>query len=332
MFRWGILSTARIGREQVIPQLQDSGNGVVTAIASRDHARARALADRFGARLAFWSYEDLLASDQVDGVYIPLPTSQHIEWSIRAAQAGKHVLCEKPIALHADEITPLIAARDANKVLVCEAFMVTYHPQWRKVRELIADGAIGRLRHVQGAFSYFNIDPDNMRNQPDLGGGGLPDIGVYPTVSTRFSTGREPLRVQAVVERDPDFGTDIYASVKADFGDFEMSFYCSTQMALRQLMVFHGEKGFIEVSAPFNAGDYGHAAITLHNVDHEQAQIFRFPGVRQYRLQAEAFVRKVQGGEEEVFTLEQSVLNQKFIDAVYRAAAHDGWEKVQGSS
>jgi predicted dehydrogenase len=332
MFRWGILSTARIGREQVIPQLQDSGNGVVTAIASRDHARARALADRFGAPLAFWSYEDLLASDQVDGVYIPLPTSQHIEWSIRAAQAGKHVLCEKPIALHADEITPLIAARDANKVLVCEAFMVTYHPQWRKVRELIADGAIGRLRHVQGAFSYFNIDPDNMRNQPDLGGGGLPDIGVYPTVSTRFSTGREPLRVQAVVERDPDFGTDIYASVKADFGDFEMSFYCSTQMALRQLMVFHGEKGFIEVSAPFNAGDYGHAAITLHNVDHEQAQIFRFPGVRQYRLQAEAFVRKVQGGEDEVFTLEQSVLNQKFIDAVYRAAAHDGWEKVQGSS
>jgi predicted dehydrogenase len=305
---------------------------VVTAIASRDHARARALADRFGAPLAFWSYEDLLASDQVDGVYIPLPTSQHIEWSIRAAQAGKHVLCEKPIALHADEITPLIVARDANKVLVCEAFMVTYHPQWRKVRELIADGAIGRLRHVQGAFSYFNIDPDNMRNQPDLGGGGLPDIGVYPTVSTRFSTGREPLRVQAVVERDPDFGTDIYASVKADFGDFEMSFYCSTQMALRQLMVFHGEKGFIEVSAPFNAGDYGHAAITLHNVDHEQAQIFRFPGVRQYRLQAEAFVRKVQGGEEEVFTLEQSVLNQKFIDAVYRAAAHDGWEKVQGSS
>lgn len=328
MFRWGILSTARIGSEQVIPQLQDSENGVVTAIASRDHDRARALADRFGAPLAFSSYEDLLASDEVDGVYIPLPTSQHIEWSIRAAQAGKHVLCEKPIALHADDIAPLIAARDKNNVLVCEAFMVTYHPQWRKVRELVGHGAIGRLRHVQGAFSYFNIDPDNMRNQPGLGGGGLPDIGVYPTVSTRFSTGREPLRVQAMVERDADFGTDIYASVKADFGEFEMSFYCSTQMALRQVMVFHGEKGFIEVSAPFNAGDYGHAAITLHNVNHEEAQIFRFPGVRQYRLQTEAFVRKVQGGEEEVFTLEQSVLNQKFIDAVYRAALHDGWEEV----
>jgi predicted dehydrogenase len=328
MFKWGILSTATIGREHVIPQLQDSENGVVTAIASRDHDRARALADRFGAPLAFSSYEELLASSEVDGVYIPLPTSQHIDWSIKAVQAGKHVLCEKPIALRANEIAPLIAARDANNVLVCEAFMVTYHPQWHKVRELIADDAIGRLRHVQGAFSYFNTDPENMRNQPELGGGGLPDIGVYPTVSTRFATGREPLRVQATVERDPDFGTDIYASVKADFGEFEMSFYCSTQMALRQLMVFHGEKGCIEVTAPFNAGDYGHAAITLHSVNHEEAQTFRFPGVRQYRLQAEAFVRKVRGADEEVFSLEQSVLNQTFIDAVYRAADHDGWETV----
>ncbi|MCB1438479.1 MAG: Gfo/Idh/MocA family oxidoreductase [Nitratireductor sp.] len=328
MFKWGILSTAKIGREQVIPQLQDSENGVVSAIASRDQARARALADRFGVPLAFSSYDELLASDEVDGVYIPLPTSQHIEWSIKAAKAGKHVLCEKPIALNADEIAPLIEARDAAGVLVSEAFMVTYHPQWRKVRELINEGAIGRLRHVQGAFSYFNMDPGDMRNQVALGGGGLPDIGVYPTVTTRFATGSEPLRVQASVERDAEFGTDIYASVKADFGDFELSFYCSTQMALRQVMVFHGEKGFIEVTAPFNAGDYGHAVVTLHDAGHEQARTFRFPGIRQYRLQAEAFVRKTQGGDEEVFTLEQSVLNQKLIDAVYRAGSSDGWVDV----
>jgi len=186
MFRWGILSTAKIGRDHVIPQLQDSENGVVRAIASRDHARARAVADRFSVPLAFSSYEELLASDEVDGVYIPLPTSQHIEWAIKAAQAGKHVLCEKPIALHADEIAPLIEARDANKVLVVEAFMVTYHPQWRKVRELLSDGAIGRLRHVQGAFSYFNADPSNMRNKPELGGGGLPDIGVYRRLRPGF--------------------------------------------------------------------------------------------------------------------------------------------------
>ena len=328
MFKWGILSTAKIGREQVIPQLQDSENGVVSAIASRDQARARALADRFGVPLAFSSYDELLASDEVDGVYIPLPTSQHIEWSIKAAKAGKHVLCEKPIALNADEIAPLIEARDAAGVLVSEAFMVTYHPQWRKVRELINEGAIGRLRHVQGAFSYFNMDPGDMRNQVALGGGGLPDIGVYPTVTTRFATGSEPLRVQASVERDAEFGTEIYASVKADFGDFELSFYCSTQMALRQVMVFHGEKGFIEVTAPFNAGDYGHAVVTLHDAGHEQPRTFRFPGIRQYRLQAEAFVRKTQGGDEEVFTLEQSVLNQKLIDAVYRAGSSDGWVDV----
>lgn len=328
MFRWGIMSTAKIGREQVIAQLQDSENGVVTAIASRDHASARALADRFGVPDAVTGYQDLLTSPNVDGVYIPLPTSRHIEWSIKAAQAGKHVLCEKPIALNAKEIAPLIEARDAANVLVSEAFMVTYHPQWHKVRELIENGSIGRLRHVQGAFAYHNTNPEDMRNQPGLGGGGLPDIGVYPTVSTRFSTGCEPQRVQATVERDPDFGTDRYASIRADFGDFELSFYCSTQMALRQLMVFHGEDGFIEVSAPFNAGDYGHAAITLHNRGHDGAQTFRFPGVRQYRLQAEAFVRKAQGGDEEVFTLEQSVLNQKLIDAIYRAGEHDGWENV----
>ncbi|MGJ8569415.1 MAG: Gfo/Idh/MocA family protein [Hoeflea sp.] len=328
MFRWGILSTARIGRDYVIPQLQDSENGVVTAIASRDHARARALADRFGVPLAHSSYEELLASEEVDGVYIPLPTSQHIEWAIKAAQAGKHVLVEKPISLHANEIAPLIAARDAANVLVCEAFMVTYHPQWLKVRSLIAEGAIGRLRHVQGAFSYFNTDPSNMRNNASLGGGGLPDIGVYPTVATRFSTGKEPLRVQSTVEMDPDFGTDRYASVKADFGEFEMSFYCSTQMAARQNMVFHGDDGFIELSTPFNSGEYGHPTVILENRGHDQATTFRFGGVRQYRLQAEAFARKVSGSEDEVFSLEQSVLNQKFIDAVYRAAKHDGWEAV----
>ncbi|MCY0149433.1 Gfo/Idh/MocA family oxidoreductase [Hoeflea sp. G2-23] len=328
MFRWGIMSTAKIGRDHVIPQLQDSDNGVVTAIASRDHGRARALADRFGVTHAFASYEELLASPEVDGVYIPLPTSQHIEWAIKAAEAGKHVLCEKPISLHADEIAPLIKARDANNVLVCEAFMVTYHPQWKKVRELLAAGAVGRLRHVQGAFSYFNKDPQNMRNQPGLGGGGLPDIGVYVAVSTRFSTGAEPVRLQATVERDADFGTDIYASVKADFGDFDLSFYVSTQMAARQLMVFHGEQGYLEVTAPFNAGDFGNPEVSLFSRDHDRAEVFRFPGVRQYRLQAEAFVRKVGGSDDEVFTLEQSVLNQKLIDATYRAADHDGWEKV----
>src|SRR5690606_36769863 len=220
-----------------------SDNGVVAAIASRDAGRARQLADQWSAPYAFGSYEELLASSDVDGVYIPLPTSQHVEWTARAIEAGKHVLVEKPMALKAQDIAPLIALRDRHKVLVSEAFMVVHHPQWIRVRELIAQGAIGRLRHVQGAFSYFNVDPHNMRNQPDLGGGALPDIGVYPTVTTRFATGSEPQRVQASIERDATFGTDIYSSVRADFGSFELSFYLSTQMAARQIMVFHGDKG-----------------------------------------------------------------------------------------
>ncbi len=192
MFRWGILSTAKIGREQLIPAIVDAENGVLSAIASRDVKKARALAERFGAQHAFGSYEAMLASDKIDGVYIPLPTSQHVEWAEKAANAGKHVLVEKPLALDARDIGRLIKLRDKKKVLISEAFMVTYHPQWIKVRELVQSGAIGTLRYVQGAFTYFNVDPKNMRNILSLGGGALPDIGVYPTVSTRFVTGKEP--------------------------------------------------------------------------------------------------------------------------------------------
>jgi predicted dehydrogenase len=328
MLRFGIISTAKIGRDAVVPAIQDAENCVVAAVASRDLARAREMADRFSAPHAFGSYEEMLASDKIDAVYIPLPTSQHIEWAIKAADAGKHVLCEKPIALKAGEIDGLIAARDRNKVIISEAFMVTYAPVWRKVRSLIAEGAIGKLRHVQGVFTYFNRDPGNMRNIPELGGGGLPDIGVYPTISTRFSTGKEPLRIQAVTERDPEFGTDIYSSVKADFGDFELSFYISTQMANRQLMVFHGTEGFIEVKSPFNADRWGPEEIELSNRGHNQSTIFRFQDSRQYRKQAEAFARAAKGEQEEIVTLENSRLNQKVIDAIYRASEKDGWEPI----
>lgn len=328
MLRFGIISTARIGEELVIPAIQDATNCVVAAIASRDLSRARAMADRFSVPHAFGSYEEMLASDKIDAVYIPLPTSQHVEWTIRAADAGKHVLCEKPIALAAHEIDTLIAARDRNKVLVTEAYMVTYSPVWRKVRSLLQEGAIGTLRHVQGAFTYFNRDPGNMRNIPALGGGGLPDIGVYPTISTRFVTGKEPLRVQANTERDKEFGTDIYSSVRADFGDFELSFYISTQLAARQVMVFHGDKGYIEVKSPFNANRYGAEELELTNQGRSHSQHIRFQDCRQYKLEAEAFTRAALGEKEEVVTLESSKNNQKFIDAVYRASEKDGWESV----
>lgn len=329
MLRFGILSTAKIGRELVVPAMQDAENCVVTAVASRDLSKARAMADRFSVPHAFGSYEEMLASDVIDAVYIPLPTAQHVEWTIKAADAGKHVLCEKPIALKASDIDQLITARDRNGVLVSEAFMVTYTPVWRKVRALLAEGAIGRLRHVQGVFTYFNRDPGNMRNIPELGGGGLPDIGVYPAIATRFATGAEPLKVQAVVERDAEFGTDIYSSVKADFGGFELSFYVSTQMANRQSMVFHGTEGFIEVRSPFNADRWGAEEVELSNQSHNQSQVFRFQDSRQYRREAEAFAKAaLSGNRSDVVSLESSRDNQRFIDAIYRAGEKDGWETV----
>lgn len=328
MFRWGILSTAKIARDQVLPAIADANNCIISAIASRDMARARALADRFGAEHAFDSYEALLKSDHVDGIYIPLPTAHHVEWSLKAAAAGKHVLCEKPIAMHAGEIEQLIAAREKYGVLISEAFMVFYHPQWHKVRSLIQDGAIGQLRQVDGAFTYCNMDPDNMRNQPILGGGALRDVGVYPMVTTRFVTGLEPKRIRSRIQYSAEFGTDIYASVISDFGDFELSFYCSTQMALRQTMVFHGDKGWIEVHAPFNAGDYDFGKVTLNSIGFANQQVFRFSAERQYRSQVEDFVDAAMGGTTEIFTLENSRNNQHAIDATFVAGANGGWQPI----
>ena len=329
MLRWGIVSTAKIGIEQVIPGILLADNGIVTAIASRDESRAKAVAERFNIQHTFGDYDALLASDLVDAVYIPLPTSQHAEWAAKAARAGKHVLCEKPIALKADQIDDIIAAHEESGKVVSEAFMVTYHPQWHKVRSLIADGAIGQLRLVQSAFCYHNVDPNNMRNVPALGGGVLPDIGVYPTVTTRFSTGAEPVRVSAAVDWDETFGTDTFASFRADFGSFELSAYIATQMALRQEISFHGDKGWISVQAPFNAGLYDSDAVFLNNANHSEIQEFRFPGVHQYQKQVEAFGHAVQSGDTSgIFSLEDSKKNQLLIDAIYRAGKSGEWEAV----
>ena len=336
-FRFGILSTAKIAREQLVPAIGRAENAVVAAVASRSGRRARAFAERVGAAHAFDDYDALLASDAVDGVYVPLPTSQHVEWARRAVEAGKHVLCEKPIALRAKDIDALVRARDASGKLLSEAFMVTYHPQWEKVRDLLARGAIGRLRMIDAAFTYHNVDARNMRNRPELGGGVVPDIGVYPVVSARFATGREPERLQATVEFDPDFGTDRFASVRADFGDFEMTFYLSTQLAARQTIAFHGDKGFLELTAPWNSNLYEGDELRLHDRGHAATRTFRYTGVDQYALQVEAFVRAARetdaGGADDaarrrVFSLEDSIRNQRVIDTIYRAGRSGRWEKV----
>ena len=321
MLRWGILGGAKIAREQVIPALLKADGCVLAAIASRDGERARRLAEHFGAREAFGSYEALLASPDVDAIYIPLPTSDHVAWTRQAIEAGKHVLVEKPIALQAGEIEPLIEARDRVGVTVAEAFMVRYHPQWAAVRDWIAEGRIGRLAHVQGSFSYHNVDPNNMRNRLDQGGGALPDIGVYPVVATRLVTGLEPTRARARIRRDPVFGTDVFADCDVDFGDFHLSFYVSTQMGARQTMVFHGTAGFIEMDGAFNTNVYALGAVHLHDGKHGRTETLRFGGVDQYRLQAEAFSRAVAGSGDRLFSLEESVLNQRVVDALYASEA-----------
>lgn len=321
MIRFGVLSTAKIAQQQLIPAIVQAANAQLTGIASRELKRAKKLADRVNAPLAFGSYDEMLHSDDIDAVYIPLPTSQHVEWTEKAISAGKHVLCEKPLALKAAQIAKLIRARDKSQVVVSEAFMVTYHPQWIKVKDLIAKGAIGQLRSISGSFTYFNRDPSNMRNRPELGGGALPDIGVYPVVCSRFVTGEEPESVLASVEFDPEFKTDRYAQVNFKTANVDVSFYVSTQLSNRQTMVFHGDKGFLELTAPFNSNLYEGDEVRLHNNNHTQTRIFRYTGVNQYQAQVEVFSRYIESGKGAVFSLEDSIKNQKVIDAIYKSGS-----------
>ncbi len=316
MFRWGILSTAKIARQQVVPAILLSRNGALHGVASRSLDKAQAFAQRFGAAKVYGSYEDLLADADIDGVYIPLPSSMHVEWAIKAAEAGKHVLCEKPIAMQAADIDRIISVRDKTGVLISEAFMVHYHPQWHKVAELLSSGVIGELKHVHGAFSYFNDDGANFRNQPNLGGGALADIGVYPVVTTRIVTGKEPINISAKVEISEEFGTDTYAAVRAEFDTFDLNFYCSTQMSLHQIMVFHGTLGQITVTAPFNAGDYDFAEVRLAKRARDEVHTFRFAEQNQYVLQVEAFADHAITGSGRTFTLENSKKNQQVIDEI----------------
>jgi predicted dehydrogenase len=314
--RWGVLSAGKIAREWVAPALDRSDRGALVAVASRTPGKAEALAAPYAAR-THSSYEALLADTDVDAIYIPLPNGDHVEWTAKCLRAGKHVLCEKPIALRADEIDGLIALRDETGLVAAEAFMVTHHPQWLRVRELVAGGAIGRLRQVQAAFSFFNDDPANIRNMPELGGGALRDIGVYPSVVTRFVTGAEPAEIAAEIEWDR--GIDATARVQATFPDFRLDFYVSMRMAPRQLVAFHGDKGWIAVHAPFNAGAYGDSVIEIRNAD-ASVTFERFPRSDQYLHQADAFNASILDGADYPCTLEFSRGNQRMIDMIYDAA------------
>jgi predicted dehydrogenase len=315
--RWGILGAAKIAREWVCPGIHASRQGRVAAVASRERVRAVGLAEPYDARVVD-GYAALLADPEIDAVYIGLPNSAHVEWTERALAAGKAVLCEKPIALRAGEIDRLIEVRDRSHKLAAEAFMVVHHPQWRRVQEMVEEGAIGRLVQVQGAFSFYNDDPGNIRNQAALGGGALRDIGVYPCVATRFVSGAEPEAIEAA-SIDWERGIDAAARVMARFPGFALDFYVSMRLAARQEMVFHGDKGWIAVRCPFNAGFYADPVVELRTAD-GMRRLERFPRAEQYREQIDAFNGSVLEGVPYACPLEFSRGNQAMIDMIYAKA------------
>jgi predicted dehydrogenase len=329
--RFGVMGTARIALEKVIPAMQASSHCRIAAIASRDRARAEAAAERLGIPRSFGSYEALLEDPEIEAVYIPLPNHLHVPLSIAAAEAGKHVLCEKPIALSAEEAMRLVEARERTGVKIQEAFMVRCHPQWIRARELVQNGAIGTLRLVQGSFSYMNRDPANVRNQADIGGGGVYDIGCYPIVGSRFLFAAEPIRVASQIEHDPSFATDRLASVLMEFPTGQALFFCSTQLVPYQCMQILGSDGRIEIEIPFNAPPDRPCRIFVDDgsaLGGGSARAEVFDPVNQYTLQGDLFAGAIRNGTPLPFPLEDSVRNMKVLDAVFRAGRSGRFEPV----
>ncbi len=326
---WGVLGVANIGVEKVIPAMQRGARSRVEAIASRDVEKARGAAARLGVPRAYGSYEELLADPAIEAIYNPLPNELHVPWTLRALEAGKHVLCEKPIALTAEEARPLIAARQRAGRLVAEAFMVRFHPQWRRARELAHSGAIGSLRTIQTFFSYHLLDPANIRNKPP-GGGALYDIGCYAILTARYIFGDEPTRVCATIDRDPALGVDRLASALMEFpGGRQLSFACSTQTAPHQRVTIAGDKGRVEIMIPFNAPPDRPTRIMIDDgadLSGAGARWEEFAVCDQYTLQGDAFSRAVRGEGSLEFPIKDAIANMRAIDAVFRSARSGRWE------
>jgi len=327
---WGVLSTARIGRDRVLPGMRKSPLLEIRAIASRDGARARTTADVLGIPRAYDSYEALLADPEIEAIYNPLPNHLHVPLTLQAAAAGKHVLCEKPIALTAHEASALRTA--AGSVLIAEAFMVRFHPQWLRARELVRSGRIGALRAVQMFFGYHNVDAANVRNKADIGGGGLYDIGCYAIVAGRFFFEAEPVRGIALVDRDPAFFTDRLTSGLMDFGDGRrLDFTVSTQIAPFQRLQLCGAKGRIEIHIPVNAPQGATTRISIDDCSSLEGTgiaIETLPESDQYMLQGEAFSRAVRGEIPLAYGVDDAIANMQAIDALFRSERSGRWEAV----
>lgn len=327
--RWGVLSTAKIAVKKVIPGMQQGNWCEVTAIASRERSKAEEAARALGIPKSYGSYEELLADPKIDAIYNPLPNQLHVPWSIKAAEAGKHVLCEKPLSLTVAEARQLLAVRDRTGVKIGEAFMVRCHPQWLRARELVLSGRIGRLRAATGFFSYFNTDPTNIRNIPAYGGGAVMDIGCYPINTSRFVFGEEPMRVLGLVERDPQMKVDRLTSAMLEFPSGQSTFTCSMQLVPYQRSQFFGTKGRIEIEIPFNAPPDCPCRILIddgRDVFGTGITTEEFPVCDQYTLQGDAFSRAVREGSEVPGTLEDAVNNMAVIEAISRSVESGKWE------
>jgi len=327
--KWGVLGAASIAVRKVIPGMQKGACSEIIAIASRDKKKAEEAARRLGIPKAYGSYEELLQNQEIEAIYNPLPNHLHVPWSIKAAEAGKHVLCEKPISMTVAEARTLLAARDRTRVKIGEAFMVKTHPQWLRTREIIRSGGIGELRFAMCVFSYFNRDPANVRHKVEWGGGGLLDIGCYPITMSRFIFGEEPVRVAGAVGLDPDFGTDRLASAILEFSSGQSVFSCGTQTAFYQRMHFLGTAGRVEIEIPWNAPNDQPCRLFIGGVMAGAPKIEEFPVVDQYTIQGDEFSRAVRGEREVSVPLEDAIRNMAVIEAIFRAANSGKWEKPE---
>jgi len=329
--RWGVLGAANIAVKKVIPAMQRGENCEIAGIASRDHARAEAAARELGIRKAYGSYEELLADPEIEAVYNPLPNHLHVPWSVRAAEAGKHVLCEKPLAMNASEALELVAARDRAGIIAGEAFMVATHPQWLRLIELVRGGRIGELRSAAISFAYYNRNRDNVRNVRAYGGGALMDIGCYAIKVSRMVFGEEPKRVAATVERDAEMdGVDRMTSAVLEYPRGHAIFTCATQVGANQSAVFFGTKGRIWLDIPFNALPDQAARLRIddgRDLTGGGAEVEEIAPCDQYTIQGDIFSRAIREGGKPPVPLEDSLHTMAVIDAVFRAGETGRWEK-----
>lgn len=329
--KWGVLGAARIAVEKVIPAMQLGRLTEVVAIASRDEEKARAAAASLGIPRSYGSYEALLADPEIDAIYNPLPNHLHVPWTIAAAEAGKHVLCEKPIGLSTAEARSLIEVRDRTGMRIQEAFMVRTHPQWLRAIEICRSGELGDIRSYVGAFSYYNDDPSNIRNIAEWGGGALMDIGCYLIITSRMIFGEEPRRVMGCIERDPSSGVDTLTSMMLEYPSGQAIGTCATRQAAHQRVQVFGTRGKLEVEIPFNAPPDRPCRIFVDrhgDLFGRGVETIEIPACDQYTIQGDGFSRAILERSEVPYPLEMSVKNMAIIDAVVRSAESGRWETL----